>query len=87
MGIPHKFGKAYLLMAQGKVEHVEGNHWRVGSVSEPGATHEVHFQGSGGSCDCKGFKYRHTCSHIEAVRLVWQQEHMEYAAPLPGEME
>lgn len=44
--------------------------WMVKSLSQPGVTYDVYFKSTGGRCNCKGFKYRGTCSHLTAVRML-----------------
>lgn len=41
-----------------------GDQAEVTSASQPGTHHNVAF----GICDCKGFEYRGTCRHINAVQ-------------------
>lgn len=44
--------------------------WEVKSLTAIGVRYDVYFKGTGGRCTCKGFKYRGTCCHLEAVRIL-----------------
>ena len=44
--------------------------WIVKSLTAVGLQYDVYFKGTGGRCTCKGFKYRGTCCHIDAVRIL-----------------
>lgn len=46
------------------------NFWEVKSLSQVGVRYIVYFKSTGGRCSCKGFQYRGTCSHLEAVRIL-----------------
>ena len=64
--------KALLLIKLGKIRQDESDpdFWVVESNSCPGMQYDVYFKGTGGRCTCKGFKYRGTCVHIDAVRIL-----------------
>jgi len=44
--------------------------WAVKSLTDVGVQYDVYFKGTGGSCTCRGFKYRGTCCHLDAVRML-----------------
>lgn len=64
--------RAHLLIALDKVRRDENDEdfWLVDSLSCTGVIYEVYFKGTGGRCTCKGYKYRKTCIHLEAVRIL-----------------
>lgn len=43
--------------------YLDGDLAEVTSASQPGTRHNVAF----GICDCKGYQYRGTCRHVDAV--------------------
>jgi hypothetical protein len=46
----------------------------VSSASEPERVHVVEYLVGGGfACDCKSYRYRGQCSHIDAVRALLQR--------------
>lgn len=44
--------------------------WIVKSLTAVGVQYDVYFKGTGGRCSCRGFKYRGTCCHLDAVRML-----------------
>ena len=48
----------------------DSDFWIVKSLTTVGVQYDVYFKGTGGRCSCRGFKYRGTCCHIEAVRML-----------------
>ena len=61
--------KAQWLVSHGHVRQIDATHWEVDSQTVPGKSYRVYFRGTGGNCECKGFEFRKTCPHLEAVRL------------------
>ena len=69
---PNEYQRACILIERKMiVQFVDSpEFWLVKSLSRPSATYTVYFKGTGGRCNCKGFKYRGTCSHLTAVRML-----------------
>lgn len=53
--------------------------WVVRSLTAIGVQYDVYFKGTGGRCTCKGFKYRGTCCHLDAVRILVNAQKEEKA--------
>ena len=53
--------------------------WVVRSLTAIGVQYDVYFKGTGGRCTCKGFKYRGTCCHLDAVRTLVNAQKEEKA--------
>lgn len=58
--------KAQRLVDDGKVSKVGDGLYQV-AASKPG---ESYFVTDDGRCDCLGFRYRGTCAHTKAVRIL-----------------
>ena len=75
MKVPHMSEKARRYVGLSLIDRVPGGYLLR---ALPG-NHEDHFvwiEKDGFHCDCQGYKYRGTCSHIEAVKLYLQNLRM-----------
>jgi len=48
---------------------VEG-YWLVPSYSNPAKKYKVVWNGTGGTCECKGFEFRKWCVHLDVVKEI-----------------
>lgn len=51
---------------------------RVTSASQPGHWYTV----ANGTCDCRGWSFRHTCRHLVAAEAAWRQYTPRRVVPL-----
>jgi len=56
-----------LLLPQ--IEEIEPGVFDVPSLSKEDDSYTVHWHGIGGRCECKGYRHRQWCIHLEAVKI------------------
>ena len=74
------------LLATGKVEVVtKTSRTLLAEVDGESGRHQVRSENGGWICDCQSFHFRHSCSHVDAVRLVVAAPGFRNLRPIPNQ--